>query len=270
MQDIREELFRKIRTKRFRAVVTPERSGVLSGVSDAARAAEECGCEWISQAEEGDILAGGVSFAEITGTPIQLAMAEEKVIGTMAKMSGIATAARHAVTEASGRIEIVSGAWKKMPPAVKEQVRRAVRTGGARFRICDPPMLYIDKNFVAMFGSVGAALEAASGMKDRTICVQIKGHLASAAEETLQAVKGGAGVIMVDTGDLRDLRDCLDVLNKLDVRRDVRLAFAGNLKIADIQEMCTYDIDLLDIGREIIDAEILDMRIDVRGTVEDA
>jgi nicotinate-nucleotide pyrophosphorylase (carboxylating) len=268
MQDIRDVIFRDIGTKRYRAILLPERDGVLSGVEEAALRARELGIAWTSELKEGDRLRTGRSFAELEGTPKQIALAEECLIGLLAKTSGIATAARRAVDAAAGRIQIVSGSWKKMPPAMKTAVRRAIVTGGASFRICEPPMLYLDKNFIRMFGSIQAALDAASGMDGTTKVVQIKGIDRPVEEETCEAVDGGAGVLMVDTGDLRDVERCLRQLEKLDRRAQVQLAFAGNVKIADIPSLSTRGIDLLCIGKEIVDAGLLDMKLDVTGEAE--
>lgn len=263
MQDIRDVLFRDIAERRYRAVLLPERDGFLSGVEDAVRKTQELGIEWRSELREGDRLCCNRGFAELIGTPKQIAIAEECVIGLLAKTSGIATAARRAVDMAAGQIEIVSGSWKKMPPDMKTAVRRAISTGGASFRICEPPMLYLDKNFIRMFGSIRTALDAAAATGDMTKVIQIKGIEQTIEEETRQAVEGGADILMVDTGNRRDVEDCLRQIEKMHRRGQLRVAFAGNVKIAEIPSMLGQGIDLLCIGKEIVDAGLLDMKLNV-------
>lgn len=263
MVDIRDIIFKEIQHRRYRAVLIPERDGILSGVEDAVRTADSLGVQWSGKCQEGDRLKKGVPFAELIASPRQMAMAEEQVIGTLAKASGIATAADEAVRISDGRVAIVSGAWKKMPPLLKDMVRRAIVTGGASFRICEPPMVYIDKNFIRMLGSIPAALHAVESLKDSTKIIQIKGQISPVEEETRQAVSGGADILMVDTGRIADLDSCVHELERLHARNRVRVAFAGGVKIKDIDDMVSHGIDLLCIGKEIVDAGLLDMKLDV-------
>lgn len=269
MQDIRDVIFHEIRERKYHAVLLPEADGVLSGVEDAARKAAELGLEWRSTSREGGILSRNESFAELVGTPKQLALAEECIIGLLSKPSGIATAARRAVSASGGRVRIVSGSWKKMPPDMKTAVRRAIVSGGASFRICEQPMLYLDKNFIRMFGSIRAALEAAAGLKEITKVVQIKGIDCSIEEETRQAVKGGADILMVDTGNPQDVKACRKQMAAMPQEKKRRVAFAGNVKIAQIPSLAEKGIDILCIGKEIVDAGLLDMKLNVLGAVEE-
>ena len=268
MQDIRDIVFRNISKNIYRAVLISERDGILSGVNEAVSIAEELGIEWKSDYKDGDKLYTNKIFAELTGTPKQIAMAEERIIGTLSKTSGIATAAKRAVMLADGKARIVSGSWKKMPPCMKDMVRLAITSGGAAFRICEPPMLYMDKNFVAMCGSVKSALDAASGISETTKVIQIRGLNASIEQETAQALEGGAGILMVDTGKLEDVASCMKELERLDSRDKVSIAFAGNVRLEDIPSLAERGIDILCIGKEIVDAPLLDMKLNVVGEVK--
>ena len=266
MQDVRTQLFERISGRRYRAVLVAERSGVLSGVEAAAECARELGIELEICRAEGDEVSHGAVFANFAGTPEQIAAAEERLMGTMSKASGIATAARTAVQVADGRVKIVSGAWKKMPGQIKELVRRAIVAGGASFRITEPPMVYMDKNFVRMFGSVRETLAAAACFEGATKCIQLRGEKASIREETLQAVEGGADILMIDTGRIADAAVCLQTLRELSCRDQVQVAFAGDVEIGSIPGLLEQaDVDILDIGKRIVDAPLLDMRLDVIG-----
>ena len=53
MEDIRDLIFQQLRGRRYRAVLTPERDGILSGVEDAAETAKNIGVEWKCLSEEG-------------------------------------------------------------------------------------------------------------------------------------------------------------------------------------------------------------------------
>lgn len=263
--DVRDVLFQDIEAKRFRAVLTAERSGVLSGVEAAHARAEALGITLELCRAEGDELSHGERFGNLLASPKQIAMAEEQIIGTLAKSSGIATAARTAVQLADGKVQIVSGSWKKMPPEIKDMVRTATASGGAAFRICQPPMAYLDKNFIRMFGSIPAALNACRRLPDFRRVVQIRGYTTSIDEETVQAVENGADILMVDTGDPADLDCCLAALDRMDGKRPAEVAFAGNVRLTDIPELAGRGAGILCIGKEIVDAKLLDMKLDVLG-----
>ena len=265
MNDVRSILFRDIAEKRFCATLTAERAGILCGKEEALARARELGIQLEICLEDGEDLSHGGVFAHFSGTPFQIAAAEEQLMGILSKASGIATAARTAVMVADGKIKIVSGAWKKMPPELKGMVRKAVATGGASFRIAQPPMVYMDKNFVRMLGSVGAAMDAAADISEGARIIQLRGETEPLSEETRRAVAGGADVLMVDTGRTEDLIACIETLKAMGCREKVRVAFAGNLTIGSIPAIAALGADAVDIGREIIDAPLLDMRLDVVG-----
>lgn len=263
MDDIRNVLFRDIQDKQYRAILTAERSGVLSGTGAAYACAQELGFTLKLCKAEGEELSHGECFGNFLATPKQIALAEERLIGTLAKASGIATAARTAVHLAGEKMKIVSGSWKKMPPEIKALVRTATASGGAAFRICQPPMVYLDKNFIRMLGSIPAALAACEELPGFVRVIQIRGISAGIEEETLQALKGGAAILMVDTGNLFDLERCVKTLESCGGRKMVQVAFAGNVSLTDIPDLAGRDIDILCIGKEIVDAGLLDMKLDV-------
>jgi nicotinate-nucleotide pyrophosphorylase (carboxylating) len=48
-------------------------------------------------------------------------------------------------------------------------------------------------------------------------------------------------------------------------RRDrTTIAFAGDIAMEDIAQVATHDVDILDIGRAVLDAPIVDIKFDVR------
>ena len=263
MQDVRDILFKDLEGRQYSVVITAEHAGVLSGVEDAYVCAEQLGIDLELCKGEGAHLSRGERFGHFRGTAKQIAQAEEQLMGTLAKSSGIATAAETANLLAQKRVRIVSGSWKKMPPVLKQSIRRAIASGGAAFRICEPPMVYIDKNYIRMLGSIPAALAAAKPLENATKIIQIKGQNNTIEEETRQALEGGADVLMVDTGNREDLKACRVEVERQGRRGQVKLAFAGNVKLTDIPVLADAGVDILCIGKQIVDAQLLDMRLDV-------
>jgi nicotinate-nucleotide pyrophosphorylase (carboxylating) len=164
-------------------------------------------------------------------------------------------------------MKIVCGAWKKMPPEIKPIVREAVVCGGAAFRITDQPFLYLDKNFVRMLGGIEATLNAVAPVRDKLKVIQLKGEFGGVAQEALTAVTHGADILMIDTGGLADFEAARQALAAANLRQRVKLAFAKGVRLQDIPAMKGRGIDILDIGSEIVDAPLLDMKLDVSGVL---
>ncbi|QQO10938.1 hypothetical protein [Breznakiella homolactica] len=264
IQDIRSHIFAQIQDREFTAVLRAEHPGCISGIAQLASQAEEIGVSFRCMKEEGSELRKDDTIGILKAHPTQIALAEERLIGTLAKFSGVATAARQAVALSEGKVRIVSGSWKKMPPAIKDGIRTAIASGGASFRISSRPMVYLDKNYIRMFGSIARTLEAVRNFGDYVKVVQIKGEQGSIEVETREAVENGAGILMVDTGRPLDLLRCTAAVNSLGCRKSVEIAFAGNVQMSEIPAYADYDLDILCIGKEIVDAPLLDMKLDVQ------
>jgi nicotinate-nucleotide pyrophosphorylase (carboxylating) len=248
--------------RRATGVVIAESHGVLSGIQHALDSMESLVLGFSTELVDGSEISQGQEVARLRGNPVQIAQAEERIIGQLSKPSGIATAARKAVLKAGGRIRVVSGGWKKMPFKIKDVIRKAVQDGGIDARIFETPFIYLDKNYVRILGGVGQAVEAALPL-NRTIVVQIRGETNSIENEAIEAVYAGAHVVMVDTGRRENLEKATRALKGAELRSRVRVAFAGNVSLEELEILAQMDLDIVDIGYAILDAPCLPMRFDV-------
>ena len=263
MRDIRDDLLSGVAERSITASIMADDEGIVAETGAMLDAARDLELTVSRILIEGGAVKPGDEIARIVGSPKHIAMAEDCLIGIMAKPSGIATAARRFVEKAGPRPRIVSGAWKKMPLSQKEAIRRAVAVGGAGVRMSDRPFLYLDKNYVRMLGGIAACLEAVSGFNGYLRVIQLKGAYCDIAEEACQAARNGAGVIFIDSGRQADLCRVGEALNQAGLRDCVEIAFGCNIRLGDIDALKTLDVDILDIGRRIVDAPLLDMRMEV-------
>jgi nicotinate-nucleotide pyrophosphorylase (carboxylating) len=262
-EDIRDRIFFKIRGRRYLARISSQGEGILSGTDHLRAACKRLGIRLKNCKRSGTRVRPMDTIAVLQGDAKQIAQAEEELVGWMAKASGIATAARKAKTVAGGRLRVVSGAWKKMPPPLKELVRQAVADGGLPFRISEKPFIYLDKNYVKMLGGVHEALAAVKDLKPSVKVVQLKSNGRRLLQEASLAAGSGASTIMIDTGDMRDLERVDQVLKEQGLRKKVRLAFAGEISIEDLPILRSMPVEIVDIGKAIVDAPLLDMKMDV-------
>jgi len=263
MSDPRDKYFEPVTGARVTARVLAEEPGILAGTLAVPAALAEIGMSPVGQLGDGSPVDRGTVVTEIAGSPKQIALAEERLIGLLAKPSGIATATARFVARAGGRMRVVSGAWKKLPFSQKEMIRQAIAVGGAAPRIAEWPFLYIDKNFVRMHGGLEQAMAAANRFEAGTRIVQIKGEYGDIGEEAVRVASCGASIVFVDSGQIADARRAISALQARGLRAGVEVAFAGGVQLGDIEALAEIGVDVVDIGRPIVDAPLLDMRLDV-------
>jgi nicotinate-nucleotide pyrophosphorylase (carboxylating) len=263
MDDLRTEILKNAAGKRVTAAIISDDDGVLSGIHTVKEEAERLGLSLEYILEEGRAIKKGDEIVKISGTPVHIALAEDVLMGQISKPSGIATAARRFVDKAGQRPKIVAGAWKKMPGSLKEMVRKAVAAGGASFRISEAPFIYLDKNYVKMLGGIKESLQAVAHLDGYQKVIQLKNTYTDIVSELLEAVEYGADIIFIDTGQISDVKKVVERLNQTGMRNKVKIAFGGGVCLEHMDELKTLDIDILDIGRQIIDAPLLDMRMEV-------
>jgi len=264
--DVRKAILESIALDTVTACIIADGNGIAAGTAAAEREAGALGLADIHIIPEGSRVMQGDEIARFRGRPGQIAVAEERLIGLMAKPSGIASAARQFVDLAGERPGIIAGAWKKMPPSMKEEIRQAVVTGGASCRISSQPFLYLDKNYIRMLGGISKGLAAVAALDGYLRVVQVRGEWKEIGLEAREALERGADIIFIDSGRQRDLESVINKLKRLGLRDGVKVAFGGNVRLEDVGTLKALDADFLDVGRSIIDAPLLDMHLDVTGT----
>jgi len=266
MEDLRERIFSQVADRIVRAAILAEDGGIIAGTRAVKEEAHKLGLSLEEIIAEGGQVEKGDVIARFSGSPKQIAMAEEILMGVMAKASGIATAAHRATRMAGGRPKIVCGAWKKMPPVLKEMLRQAVTLGGAAYSLSSDPFVYLDKNYIEVLGGIRESLTAVRDLEGHRKVIQLKGKSKEIVSEAEEAVVAGADIVFIDTGRPKDVKTVMDRLVRLGVRGRIEVAFAGGVKIEDIPKLKALDVDYLCIGREILDAPLLDMKMEVMDT----
>ena len=77
-------------------------------------------------------------------------------------------------------------------------------------------------------------------------------------------MKFGADVIMIDTGKREDLKEGQKCLKDLGSKsKNIKIGFASEVKIKEVPKYTEEGVNYLCIGKDIIDANLLDMKLDV-------
>ena len=262
MADIPVLLLLRCPHRRVRARLVALEPGVAAGCDEMLAEARALGLQVCSSVSTGRRLSAGQILAELSGPPLEVLKAEDRLLGMVGKFCGVARAAS-AAKELAGRVRVVCGAWKKMPMELKHGLRRSLEAGGIQTRIIDTPMVYLSKNHLRVLGSVGRAMDAALAIPGREVVIQICGETGPIHLEAQEAVSRGAKVVFVDTGRLDDLNAVAGHLREIGLRGEVQLAFAGGITLDDLPGLTSADLDVVDLGRALIDAPLLDLRYQV-------
>ncbi len=263
--DVRESLFAFLADRTFTLEVTACQPGILSGASMMLEKAEELGLEVDRVAPEGSLLGEGALVCRARAGARQVARAEELLLGCIGKASGVATAATAFISLARGEARVVCGAWKKVAPEGRPGLRQAILTGGAGMRIAEEPFVYLDKNYVRMLGGVARAVRRARLIPGRVVVVQLRGETGPIAKEAKDAAREGAGILMVDTGRIEDLVAVRDIARREKFQDRISVAFGGGVNLGNFREVLAAGAEIVDVGRAMVDAPLLDFRLDVVG-----
>lgn len=262
--DVRDLLFAGLHGRQFPFQITACEGGILAGGVKLLAKAADLGVQAGPVLTDGATFEPGATLFSGRGDAWQVSRSEEQLIAIISKASGVASAAARLVAQAGPRARIVCGAWKKLPVEVRADLRSAAATGGVGTRILESAFVYLDKNTVRMLGGIGPAVRCARGEPDRAVVVQLRGETAAITDEALEAAAEGAEVLMVDTGEIADLARVarLGAAGRLGSRAQV--AFAGGVDPANLDSVLDAGATIVDVGRAILDAPMLDLRLDVR------
>jgi nicotinate-nucleotide pyrophosphorylase (carboxylating) len=243
-----------------RALVKTTEPGVIAGLSllNPGAAPGPVGA-WKTLVEEGMRVEAGAAIVEVTGTASEIILAEDHVLGPIGFASGVATRAGVFARMCPPGLHIACGGWKKLPFMLKPMLHAGLTAAGILPRLIEGDFLYVGKNSVRLLGGVERAIAAGIKVGHGPVAVQVKD-----AGEALFAARAGAGVIMVDTGDIGDLEEAHRSLVAAGLRDGRKLAFGGGVRIDQLVAARDAGADAVDVGRAIIDAPLLDLRMEVQ------
>ncbi len=258
--DIAGRMFRHVEGD-YRAVVEATEPGLVAGLGFVDRSAAPDGAgRWRLLAEEGQSVEAGTPLVEVIGSAAALGVAEDYVLGPIGFASGIARRAAEFKAACPEGMSIACGGWKKLPAALKPLLRAGLAVAGVLPRLVAGDFVYASKNAVTLLGGVAPAIRAGIEVGHGPVAVQVKN-----VDEALFAVCAGAGVVMVDTARLEDLAAVHEALTEAGLRDRITLAFGGGVRLCDLLPARRAGAQAVDVGRAILDAPLLDLRMRIIG-----
>ncbi|WP_240376902.1 carboxylating nicotinate-nucleotide diphosphorylase [Bacillus piscicola] len=190
--------------------------------------------------QDGESVARGQVIAEVSGRTRALLSGERVLLNIVQRMSGIATAARKAVTTlADPSIRICD--TRKTVPGMRMFDKYAVRMGGAanhRYGLYDAVM--IKDNHIAAAGGIAEAVAKVKAAAGHMVKIEVE---VTNEQEVKEAVAAQADVIMLDNCSPEKIKTLLP-----HIPSTVVTEASGNITLANIQEYSGCGVDMISLG----------------------
>ncbi len=205
------------------------------------------------------------TVARIEGPARSLLTGERTALNFLQRLSGVATASRHAAELVAGTACTVLDT-RKTTPGQRVLEKYAVRIGGCHnHRAGLDDGILIKENHIRAAGGITAAVTAAHR---RTAPMQLVEVEVTSLAELDEAVAAGADVILVDNADADGLRAAVARAAELNApgRRRPRLEASGGVTLANLAEVARTGVDYVSLGALTHSAGSLDFSLLVVGS----
>lgn len=220
--------------------------------------------------DDGDRLGVGDLVLRVRGRVETLLGGERTALNFLQRLSGVATLTRQFVDAVAGSSARILDT-RKTTPGLRALEKAAVRAGGGenhRFGLFDQVLLKENHFAAALPLSYEQVVRACVMNEDRPVVAE-----ARTVEEATAAVRGGAGVVMLDNfGAGPGLREAVQAVRATAARLGVavELEVSGGVDLSSVGALAASGVDRISVGRLTHSAPALDlsMLIELESTVE--
>lgn len=242
-------------------IVLAKAAGVVAGlpVAAAAFAALDTAITFEPSVPEGAAVAPDDALAGVAGPLAPVLSAERVALNFLQRLSGIATATRRAVDAVAGlNVRIVD--TRKTTPGLRALERYAVRVGGGqnhRYNLSDG-VLIKDNHLAAARArglTIAEVIQQARAGTPHTMRIEVE---VTAMDEALDALAGGAEVILLDNMTPDDMRRVVEV-----ARGRALTEASGGVTLENVREIAETGVDIISLGSLTHSAPALDMSLEI-------
>lgn len=199
-----------------------------------------------------------VKVAEVRGPAHHLLLGERVALNTLARCSGVASAAAAAVevAEGAGWSGRVAGT-RKTTPGFRLVEKYGLLVGGAAGHRYDlGGMVMVKDNHVVAAGGVEKAVQRARQAAGFSLKVEVE---CSSLAEALQAAEAGADVVMLDNFKPEELHPTAAALKARFPR--VAVEASGGVTLDNLPQFCGSHVDIISLGMLTQAAPALDFSL---------
>lgn len=229
-----------------RGIITAEENIVLAGIDVAGAVFRRLDRDARFQvfASDGDLVSAGTVVARVSGKGRALLSGERTALNFLQRLSGISTLSRK-YSDAVKDLPVRIVDTRKTTPGLRSLEKYAVRVGGCanhRYGLSDGVL--IKENHIELAGGVREALSAAKNKCPHTLRIEIE---VKDLDEVIDAVQGGADIIMLDNMDAPMMREAVRIIREQSDRKIV-IEASGGMRLDTVRDVALTGVDLISVG----------------------
>ena len=246
---------------RSHARVLARKDGVIAGIEWFQRCFDELDpdCEIFWHIEDGQHVAAGLQFCEITGNARAMLTAERAALNFLQTLSAVATKTRLFVDAVVGTNAKIFDTRKTLPGLRRAQ-KYAVRMGGGfNHRIGLYDGILIKENHIMAAGGIKSALKAAFALvqhqapRDTMIEIEVE-----SLEQLREALDCGGKLILLDNMSPAEMRDAVKIV-AASGNENVELEASGGVTLQSVRVIAETGVDRISVGALTKDVKALDL-----------
>lgn len=242
--------------------IISKEEGIVAGVKLAVEIFTEFGVETKIMKNDGEKIKKDQVIMELSGDPHNILSLERTVLNLMMRMSGIATLTSKLVELVKNvNPDVIVAGTRKTTPGLQFFEKDAIRSGGGdthRYRLDDG--ILIKDNHLALVGDVAEAVSRARKYASFTKKIEIE---VENTDETLQAARAGADIIMLDNMTPEEVMNVLSALEKEKLRGNIIIEVSGGINPENIVDFAKTGVDVISTGYMTHSARSLDLSLEL-------
>jgi len=209
--------------------------------------------------KDGTRVKSGDIAATIVGTVVSILKAERVALNFLNRLSGIASQTAKYIAKTQG-LNVKITDTRKTTPGLRLLEKYAVRMGGGqnhRFHLGDG-ILIKDNHLVALRAlsmSLKDIVAKAKQNAPQGLKVEVE---VNTTQEALDAVEGGADIIMLDNMSPDEMRHVASLIPS-----QVKIEASGDITLANVQTAAETGVNLISIGALTHSSKALDMSLEL-------
>lgn len=235
--------------------------GVLAGIEVAKRVFLQAdpSLQFETLIKDGTRIKRGDIAATVAGRVIGILKAERVALNFLQKLSGIASQTAQYVAKTKGAgLNILE--TRKTTPGLRLLEKYAVRMGGGRnHRLNMGDLILIKDNHLAVLRALGVSLKDAVAHAKQQAPQSLKIEVeVTSPQEALDAVAGGADIIMPDNMSPEEMRHLVSLLPK-----HIQTEASGGITLDNIEAVAKTGVNFISIGALTHSTKALDISLEL-------
>jgi len=201
----------------------------------------------------------GDIVATVSGSVASILKAERVALNFLSRLSGIASQTAQYVAKTRGFVVSITDT-RKTTPGLRLLEKYAVRMGGGqnhRFHLGDG--ILIKDNHIAALRALGISLKDIVARAKQNAPQGLKVEVeVNTSEEAVDAVEGGADIIMLDNMSADEMRYVVSLIPS-----HVKVEASGGITLVNVRAVAGAGVDIISIGGLTHSPKALDMSLEL-------